>query len=133
VSDFHGTTVKLFEHQDPNAEVNKAVCYDCHGVHDIRSPDDPESSVIQENLLSTCQRCHPDATANFSTAWLSHYEPSPERYPIVYYVNLFYSIFIPGILGFFLIVIIPDAIRRFRGPSHEEEEQEQEEEIVDVD
>jgi predicted CXXCH cytochrome family protein len=121
VSDFHGTTVTLFEHQAPNAEVNKAVCYDCHGVHDIRSPDDPESSVLQQNLLATCQRCHPDATANFPTAWLSHYEPSPDRYPLVYYVNLFYKIFIPTILGFFLIVIIPDAYRRFRGHPHQEE------------
>ena len=35
VADFHGTTVILFEHQDPNVETNKAVCYDCHGVHNI--------------------------------------------------------------------------------------------------
>jgi predicted CXXCH cytochrome family protein len=132
VSDFHGTTVTLFEQQDPNAEVNKAVCYDCHGVHNIRAPDDPESTVLQQNLIATCRRCHPDATTNFSTAWLSHYEPSPDKYPLVYYVNLFYKVFIPGILGFFLIVIIPDAFRRFWGPSHKEGE-EQEEEIVDVD
>ena len=35
VADFHGTTVALFEKQSPDHETNKAVCYDCHGVHDI--------------------------------------------------------------------------------------------------
>ena len=35
VADFHGTTVTLFEKQHPDQETNKAVCTDCHGVHDI--------------------------------------------------------------------------------------------------
>ncbi len=112
VSDFHGTTVTLFEKKSPDAAVNKAVCYDCHGVHNIRRPSDPLSTVYKDNLLTTCQKCHPDATANFPTAWLGHYEPDPQRYPLVYYVNLFYKYFIPGMIGFFLVVIIPDAIRR---------------------
>ncbi|MGE5124507.1 MAG: hypothetical protein ACM3H7_08310, partial [Acidobacteriaceae bacterium] len=34
VADFHGTTVTLFEKQSPDAQTNKPVCYDCHGVHD---------------------------------------------------------------------------------------------------
>lgn len=112
LADFHGTTVTLFEHQAPEAEVNKAVCYDCHGAHDIRAINDPESSVIHENLLETCQKCHPDATPNFPAAWTSHYEPSPDTYSLVYYVDLFYQIFIPGVLGIFVILIIPDAGRR---------------------
>jgi predicted CXXCH cytochrome family protein len=120
VSDFHGTTVTLFAEQAPDAEVNKAVCYDCHGVHNIRSSDDPESSVVHENLLATCQRCHPDATASFAEAWTKHYEPDQEKFPLVYSVNLFYKFFIPGILGFFVIVLVPDAIRRIlrRGDHH---------------
>ncbi len=90
ISDFHGTTVVLFEKISPDQETNKPVCIDCHGVHDMRKVDDPESTVIKENLLLTCQKCHPDATSNFPTSWLSHYETSPENAPLVYFINLFY-------------------------------------------
>ena len=65
VADFHGTTVTIFDKQSPDQATNKAVCYDCHGVHDIKSVSDPEATVVKENLLVTCQRCHPDAEANF--------------------------------------------------------------------
>jgi nitrate/TMAO reductase-like tetraheme cytochrome c subunit len=114
VSDFHGTTVTLFEQEDPNAAVNKAVCYDCHGVHDIKAPTDAESSVLKDNLLQTCRKCHPDATADFASAWMGHYEPSPERYPLVYFVDQFYKYFIPGVVGFMVLVILTDIYRRVR-------------------
>lgn len=113
VSDFHGTTVTLFEHQDPTVETNKAVCYDCHGVHNIKAPDDPEAG-IKNNLLATCQECHPDATANFSDAWTSHFQPSLEHNPLVYLVNLFYQIIIPFTVGFFVLLILSDIYRRVR-------------------
>jgi hypothetical protein len=111
LSDFHGTTV-MFEAEIPGQETNKPVCVDCHGVHDIANTDDPNSSVIQDNILSTCQKCHPDATANFSAAWLGHYEPSPSKYPLIYYVNLFYYIFIPTLLGGMALFVFSDAGRR---------------------
>ncbi len=41
VADFHGTTVTLFEKQAPDQETDKPVCFDCHGVHDIKRVDDP--------------------------------------------------------------------------------------------
>ena len=113
VSDFHGTTTTLFEKQFPGQKVNTAVCSDCHGVHDISKTDDPETGIaMQENLLAKCQRCHPDATANFPAAWMGHYEPSPEHYPIVYHVNLFYTFFIPAVLGGMVFFILTDIYRR---------------------
>jgi predicted CXXCH cytochrome family protein len=112
VADFHGTTITIFENQAPDAAVNEAVCYDCHGVHAIRRSDDPESSVMQENLLETCQRCHPDADANFPAAWLGHYSPTPGKYPIVYFVTVFYRILIPLTVGFFVVMIVLDIARR---------------------
>ncbi len=113
VADFHGTTVTLFEHEDPNVPTNKAVCYDCHGVHDIKEPDDPEAG-IKANLLETCQQCHPDATTNFPDAWTSHFRPSLEHNPLVYLVNLFYAIVIPVTLLFFAFLIGTDIYRRIR-------------------
>lgn len=113
VSDFHGTTTTLFEQQFPGQQVNTAVCSDCHGVHDIGRVKDTETGIaMQENLLAKCQRCHPDATANFSAAWMGHYQPSPEHYPIVYYVNLFYKFFIPAVLGGMIFFVLTDIYRR---------------------
>jgi len=126
VADFHGTTVTLFERQSPDVPTNKPVCYDCHGVHNMKRTDDPDSQVVQENLLHTCQKCHPDATEGFSASWLSHYEPDLERYPVVYFVDLFYKILIPAVLGFMGIYVVIDLaghlVRRVRGDQGEEAE-----------
>jgi hypothetical protein len=109
VSDFHGTTVAMFDKTFPDQPTNKPVCTDCHGVHDIVSTDDPNKGLrTRENLLKRCQVCHPDATANFPDAWMSHYIPSPETYPIVYYVNLFYKFFIPAVLLPMIILVVLD-------------------------
>lgn len=112
VDDFHGTTLVLFDQKAEGQELDTPVCIDCHGVHNILPPTDPNSTVMKENLLATCQKCHPDATTNFPTAWMSHYVPSPEQYPLVYYVNLFYKFFIPGVLGGMAIFVVTDASRR---------------------
>ena len=114
VADFHGTTVTLFEQQSPDVETNKAVCYDCHGVHAIRRPDDPQNG-IKANLLETCQQCHPDATANFSDSWTSHYVPSLEHNPLVFLVNWFYRIIIPLSIGGLGFLVLTDVYRRVRG------------------
>jgi type IV secretory pathway VirB10-like protein len=39
---------------------------------------------------------------------MSHYIPSPTKYPVVYFVNLFYQFFIPGVLGGMAILVVLD-------------------------
>jgi hypothetical protein len=113
VSDFHGTTVTLFEKITPDQVTNKPVCFDCHGVHDIKRVDDPVYGLqMKENLLKACQRCHPDANTSFPDAWMSHYIPSPTHDALVYYVNLFYKFFIPAVIGSMVIFVISDIVRR---------------------
>ena len=112
VADFHGTTVTLFQHTSPNEETNKAVCYDCHGIHNIQSPTDENSQVMAANLLVTCRQCHPDANENFTATWLGHYEPSLDKYPLVYLVDLFYKVLIPAVIGGFALFIFSDIYRR---------------------
>lgn len=113
VADFHGTTVTLFSKERSGEDTNKPVCYDCHGVHNIAATDDPEKGLqIQENMLATCQRCHPDASENFSASWMSHYIASPTKFPLVYYVNLFYQIFIPVVLGGMGLFVLSDILYR---------------------
>jgi predicted CXXCH cytochrome family protein len=118
VADFHGTTVKMFEENYPYQPTNKPVCTDCHGIHDIMKVDDPKAGIaFKKNLLVKCQQCHPNATTEtFTDAWLSHYEPSPQVFPLVYYVNLFYKIFIPAVLGGMIFYVLTDIYRRFIAP-----------------
>lgn len=65
----------------------KATCYDCHGVHDILSPQNPYSKVYPSNLQATCAQCHKDANINFPAAWLSHKKPEQKTMPLLYAVN----------------------------------------------
>ncbi len=120
VSDFHGTTVTLFEKISPDQETNKAVCFDCHGVHNILPVTDENSKVIKQNLLETCRECHPNASDNFPDAWMSHYVPSLEHNRLVFFINKFYQILIPLVIGGFLVFIGTDVFRRFRNRKGED-------------
>jgi hypothetical protein len=77
-------------------------------VHNILPPDDVDSTVFKQNILETCQRCHPDATPKFPESWLQHYDPDLEKNTIVYLVDLFYQFFIPGTLGIMGLFVITD-------------------------
>jgi predicted CXXCH cytochrome family protein len=113
VADFHGTTVMLFEQTHPDQPTNKAVCIDCHGVHNIQSAT-ADDSVFKANLVETCRECHPDATTNFASSWLGHYSPNWENYPVITAVTWFYRILIPALVGFFVLYIVIDVQRRIR-------------------
>ncbi len=100
LADFHGMTATLQKGKKGRGEGALAAgCTDCHGVHDIQKADAPGSPVVQANLVQTCRKCHPDATQSFPKAWLSHYEPSWEKAPVVYAVQLFYQFMIPFMLA----------------------------------
>ena len=111
LNDFHGTTVRLVDEYDPEMASFEAVCSDCHGIHDIVSVKDPSSPVLKANILETCQQCHPDATENFPSAWLSHYEPSLSYAPMVFLVKAFYIILIPLMVSGLVIHVVLDLWR----------------------
>ena len=100
LADFHGmaATLQRGKKQGPGVRL-AAVCTDCHGVHDIEKADAPGSTVMAANLQKTCARCHEGATANFPKAWLSHYEPTPKKAPLVWGAQLFYKLLIPFMVG----------------------------------
>lgn len=99
LEDFHGASISLYREQRNLPPRLTAVCTDCHGIHDILRVKDPDSKVVRENLMRTCQKCHPDASLNFPASWLSHYPPSTTRYPLVFFLRLFYFIFVPAIIA----------------------------------
>lgn len=121
VADFHGTTVMIFQSVSPDQPFNSPVCSDCHGVHNIMAMDDLASPAMKENLVITCQRCHPSATTNFPDAWLSHYPPSFERTPLVALAQAIYMVLIPMVIGGLGIFVASD-IRRRRRSTHEGEQ-----------
>ncbi|MCL4251836.1 MAG: cytochrome C [Anaerolineae bacterium] len=114
LSDFHGSTVTLFEQEAPDVVTNKAVCYDCHGVHNIKAVEAGTDTAIRENLLTTCQQCHPGATADFSNAWLGHYPATMESQPVLFLANRLYDVLIPVVIAVLVILIGSELIRRIR-------------------
>ncbi len=114
LNDFHGRTVDLFRRQQNGISSNKAVCFDCHGIHNIQAPDDPTSTVYPENLQHTCQQCHKDANIRFPQAWLGHFLPTWEDTPVLYAVNTTYRILISMTVGGFLMYIGLDARKRWQ-------------------
>lgn len=112
--EFHGMTVELYKTKWPAGSIYcyEAVCTDCHGIHEIRSPDDPKSSVHPDNLIHACRQCHDNAPPQFATAWTGHYKVTQERQPLTYYVNLFYRILIPLVIGGMVLFVLTDIGRR---------------------
>jgi len=85
---------------------NTAMCFNCHGSHDLRSPKDPKSKVHPDNRLKTCQKCHKEATAGFVT-----YEPHGnahdfKRYPQIWITTNFMVGLLLGTFAFFWIHVI---------------------------
>jgi len=107
VADFHGMTASLQRSGSSDRQTSVvALCTDCHGVHDITKVDEPGSRVLRANLVKTCARCHEGASDNFPAAWMSHYEPTWEKAPLVYGVQLFYDILIPFMVAGLLLQIL---------------------------
>jgi hypothetical protein len=116
---WHGVDISVYKAKWPTIWHDSAVCSDCHGIHDIRSTDDPASKVNPDHLLETCKQCHPTAGPNWTDAWTGHNEISLERTPALFYVDKFYKLFTPMILWGCLIYValqifhaIIDRVRR---------------------
>lgn len=98
LADFHGVTLSFYKKQrersyKPTRPI--AVCNDCHGTHNITGAGETSVPEVKSNLLKRCRKCHKDVTGNFPDAWLSHYEPSLAKAPLVFIVNVLYKTFIP--------------------------------------
>lgn len=59
------------------------ICTTCHGSHNIKAANDPESPVFGKNRLKTCGTCHPGANERFVSA-ITH-KPVGKDNPIPYY------------------------------------------------
>ncbi len=110
LADFHGMTASL-QAQHGTEQAVTALCVDCHGVHDITTTRGEAAKVMQAKMAATCRSCHPGSSANFPAAWLSHYEPSWDRAPLVYAVTVAYWILIPFMMIGLVVQILLHAWR----------------------
>lgn len=108
---WHGVDVSVYKARWGAVWHDSAVCTDCHGVHDMQKTDNPNSKVHPDNLLETCQQCHPSAGPNWTDAWTGHNEISLERTPFLFYVDQFYSSFSPFVLWVCGIYVILQIVR----------------------
>lgn len=78
-----------------------ATCADCHDSHRIFPKEDARSAISAQRRLSTCQKCHPSATAGFAK-----YDPhadthNPRRNPILSFTSQFMKLLLGFVFAFF--------------------------------
>ena len=91
---YHGKAYQL-------GYLEAAKCSDCHGAHNIYNIDDQKSMVGINNIVLTCQKCHPDANRRF-TGYLTHATHHDKaKYPALYYTFWFMTTLLTGVFCFF--------------------------------
>lgn len=85
---------------------NTAKCHDCHGGHEVKSEDDPTSTIHTNNRLENCKNCHEDANENFLTFWPHGDADDLANYPSLWFAKRFMQALIFGVMGFFWIHVM---------------------------
>ncbi len=101
---FHGIAIRYGARTVAN-------CASCHGVHDIRPPEDPLSSVYIKNIPQTCGKCHPGANINYARGKI-HVNPKKKEAGIIYWVSLFFKYFTFTVILSLIAHIFLDLYRR---------------------
>jgi len=105
---FHGVATKF-------GEKHIAHCASCHGYHEIRSKDDPYSTINIKNLPNTCgqPKCHPGATANFAKGKV-HVNPKSRESGIIFWVAFGFKWLTITVLVVLFAHIILDFLRKMQ-------------------
>lgn len=75
---FHGKVTNL-------GYAKTAKCHDCHGSHEIYTITDPRSTLSRQNIVGTCQKCHPGVSRQFA-GYLTHStHHDPKKYPWIFW------------------------------------------------
>jgi uncharacterized protein with PIN domain len=108
-----------------------AKCYDCHGAHDILPVSNPASTLSRENVVATCQKCHPGATRRFA-GYLTHAtHHDPEKYPWLFWTFWGMTTLLVGtftISGLHTLLWLPRALKMRRELDAAREQQQSAEE-----
>jgi nitrate/TMAO reductase-like tetraheme cytochrome c subunit len=112
---FHGKAIELAPDGAPIKQLDTATCVNCHGAHNITSVSNPDAPVAgMENLLVTCQSCHPDAEPEFVEGFLGHKAANSDFLPEVYYGGTAFFVLSRAMLvGGMLVVATSISLRGF--------------------
>lgn len=109
---FHGKLLAL-------GSESTADCLDCHvvageDVHLIESQAVATSAVSEHNLARTClsEACHERASPQLA-GFQTHVTYEQEKYPLQFWMLIFFKILLAGIMYFFLILVFLELLRRF--------------------
>lgn len=88
-----------------------ANCGSCHGFHLVLPSSDPRSMIHTNNLVATCGKCHPGATANFAGSKVHVDADSGNDVGAVVnrWIKRFYYLLIGGtmaVLGSYVLLIL---------------------------
>ncbi|MEW7987503.1 MAG: hypothetical protein AB2805_05720 [Candidatus Thiodiazotropha sp.] len=108
---FHYKMIALGSEQTPD-------CVDCHVVigenaHFIESRKVETSSTHPGNIATTCRasECHEKADAKLA-GFQTHVTYSKEKYPLQFFMLLFFKALLVGVMYFFLALIFLELMRR---------------------
>ncbi len=57
--------------------------------------------LSEQNILATCQKCHPGATRGFTKFYAHAEETNRAKYPVMFYTYLFMTALLIGVFAFF--------------------------------
>ncbi len=104
---YHGLAVR-------GGAVEVVNCASCHGVHAIKSQNDPTSTISKANLALTCGECHPGANTRFSVGAVHASESQKDASPWLYWISNFYVILIVVVVGGMVLHNLLDFLRKTR-------------------
>ncbi len=118
----HGLENAVIEYQDSyhglavmRGDEDAAMCIDCHDVHRILPKSNPASTVHENNVTKTCQKCHEDASDVFAKSY-SHISGTKEARYIESLVENIYFWMVVSIIGLMLahniLILIYEARKR---------------------
>jgi hypothetical protein len=112
---FHGKAIELAPDGAPIKQLDTATCVNCHGAHNISMVSNPGAPVAgMDNLLVTCQSCHPNAEPEFVEGFLGHKAANSDFLPEVYYGGTAFFVLSRAMLvGGMLIVATSISLRGF--------------------
>jgi hypothetical protein len=115
--------MKLSPKNSAMKQLDTATCTSCHGAHNITSVSDPDAPVAgMDNLLQTCESCHPGAGPEFVKGFVGHKAVNSDNLPEVYWGGTAFYVFSRAMLAGGALVVatsiglrgVPWIGRRFR-------------------
>ncbi|HEY5959253.1 MAG TPA: hypothetical protein VIV60_21995, partial [Polyangiaceae bacterium] len=78
-----------------------AACYDCHAAHSINRANDPRSTVHPSQRVTTCRKCHADASESFASFAPHADHTDKQHYPVLYWAYWAMTSLLLGTFAFF--------------------------------